>query len=247
MTERSIMNLQQLKLAPTLLGTCFLTIAGLFFQGCSPSASNSYRENTAEDIRGEPINAPTQSVLEAASPTRAEKTNPEKTEREGTNLSASASAGIPADQIKTTAALVVEFTPVTFEKLASFTFEIPDEQPGTNTVSSASKSSDQIPATVKALDQKRVALKGFMLPLKVEGGLVTEMLIMRDQSMCCYGTVPKITEWVSIKMTDKGVKAIMDQPVTIFGKLRVGEIRENGYLVGIYQMDGEKMGGPVDL
>ncbi|MSU21640.1 MAG: DUF3299 domain-containing protein [Pedosphaera sp.] len=247
MTERSIMNLQHLKPAPTVLGTCLVAIAGLFFQGCSPSASNSSGESTAGDIRGEPINAPTQSVLQAASPARAEKTNPEKTEREGTNRSASASAGIPADQIKTTAAPVVEFTPVTFEKLASFTFEIPDEQPGTNTVSSASKSSDQIPASVKALDQKRVALKGFMLPLKVEGGLVTEMLIMRDQSMCCYGTVPKITEWVSIKMTDKGVKAIMDQPVTIFGKLRVGEIRENGYLVGIYQMDGEKMGGPVDL
>jgi len=136
---------------------------------------------------------------------------------------------------------------VTFEKLASFTFEIPDEQPSTNKVATPSKSENQIPATVQALDQKKVALKGFMLPLKVESGLVTEMLIMRDQSMCCYGAVPKINEWVSIKMTEKGVKAIMDQPVTIFGKLRVGEIRENGYLVGIYQMDGERIAGPLDL
>ena len=86
-----------------------------------------------------------------------------------------------------------------------------------------------------------------MLPLKVEGGLITELLIMRDQSMCCYGTVPKINEWVSVKMTGKGVKPIMDQAVTLYGKLHVGEIRENGYLVGIYQLDGEKMSGPLDL
>ena len=102
-------------------------------------------------------------------------------------------------------------------------------------------------AGVKALDKKFVALKGFMLPLKVEGGLITELLIMRDQSMCCYGTVPKINEWVSVKMTGKGVKPIMDQAVTLYGKLHVGEIRENGYLVGIYQMDGEKVAGPLDL
>jgi hypothetical protein len=83
-----------------------------------------------------------------------------------------------------------------------------------------------------------------MLPLKVEGGLVTEMLIMRDQSMCCYGAVPKINEWVSVKMSSKGVKPVMDQPVTFFGKLKIGAIRENGYLVGIYAMDGEKIEGP---
>ena len=78
-----------------------------------------------------------------------------------------------------------------------------------------------------------------MLPLKVEDSLVTEMLIMRDQSMCCFGSVPKINEWVSIRMTGKGVQPVMDEPV--------GEIRENGYLVGIYEMDGERMASRIDL
>ena len=137
-----------------------------------------------------------------------------------------------------------------FDRLASFTYDVADPPPaaaaGTVTVAPA-KIIDQIPAAVRALDQKLVALKGFMLPLKVEGGLITELLIMRDQSMCCYGATPKITEWVSVKMTGKGVKPVMDQPITLFGKLRVGEVRENGYLVGIYQMDGDKMGGPLEL
>ena len=142
-----------------------------------------------------------------------------------------------------------EFLIVGFDRLAAFNYDIPDDAPpATNaTVKVVAPAKDQIPANVKAFDKQRVALKGFMLPLKVEGGLITELLIMRDQSMCCYGTVPKINEWVSVKMTGKGVKPIMDQAVTLYGKLHVGEIRENGYLVGIYQMDGEKVAGPLDL
>lgn len=142
-----------------------------------------------------------------------------------------------------------EFLIVGFDRLAAFNYDIPDEAPAATNApaKTATAPKDQIPAAVKAFDKQRVALKGFMLPLKVEGGLITELLIMRDQSMCCYGTVPKINEWVSVKMTGKGVKPIMDQAVTLYGKLHVGEIRENGYLVGIYQMDGEKVAGPLDL
>ena len=142
-----------------------------------------------------------------------------------------------------------DFAIAGFDILSGYNIEISDELlgPVTNDLAAVSaKTEALIPPKVKALDKKRVALKGFMLPLKVEGGLVTEMLVMKDQSMCCYGTVPKIHEWVSIKMTEKGVKPLMDQPVTLFGKLHVGEMRENGYLTGIYRMDGEKMAAPEE-
>lgn len=135
---------------------------------------------------------------------------------------------------------------ISFDQLASFDYEMPEDSteavPG-----EAEGASDQIPEDIRNLNGKAVALEGFMLPLKVEKGLVTEMLIMRDQSMCCYGTVPKINEWVSVKMVNKGVQSVMDQTVTMFGRLKVGEIRENGYLVGIYEMDGDRMDGPMDL
>lgn len=142
-----------------------------------------------------------------------------------------------------------EFLVVGFDRLAGFVYDIPDDVPAATNApaKTVAPPKEQIPAAVKAFDKQRVALKGFMLPLKVEGGLITELLIMRDQSMCCYGSVPKINEWVSVKMTGKGVKPIMDQAVTLYGKLHVGEIRENGYLVGIYQMDGERVAGPLDL
>ena len=134
---------------------------------------------------------------------------------------------------------------VSFDKLASFAYEVPLD-PVTNKVELA-KLNAQIPARIKLLDKKPVAIRGFMLPLKVENGLVTELLIMRDQSMCCFGTVPKINEWINIRMAGDGVQPIMDQSITLMGQLKVGEVLENDYLVGIYEMEGDKMIGPLDL
>jgi len=134
---------------------------------------------------------------------------------------------------------------VSFDKLASFPYEVPLD-PVTNKVELA-RLNAQIPVRIKSLDKKPVAIRGFMLPLKVENGLVTELLIMRDQSMCCFGTVPKINEWINIRMAGEGVQPIMDQSITLMGMLKVGEVLENDYLVGIYEMEGDKMIGPLDL
>jgi hypothetical protein len=131
---------------------------------------------------------------------------------------------------------------VGFDILSTFKYEVPEEGgAGSKPAPNAPDPDAQIPANVKAYNGKKIALKGFMLPLKVEGGLVTELLLMRDQSMCCFGTVPKINEWVAVKMTGGGVKPVMDQAVTLSGTIKIGAMRENGYLVGIYQMDGDKM------
>lgn len=183
----------------------------------------------AAEIRGQPISPVAAKISPAAS-------------SESNNAVVAAAPANPTKPAPVAAA--PEFAMAGFDILSGYTIEISDELlgPVTNDLAAVTaKTEALIPAKVKALDQKRVALKGFMLPLKVEGGLVTEMLIMKDQSMCCYGTVPKIHEWVSVKMSEKGVKPLMDQAVTLMGKLHVGEMRENGYLTGIYRMDGEKM------
>ena len=152
---------------------------------------------------------------------------------------APAAPALPAPAVASASAS--DFAILGFDKLSSFKYEVPDDS------SKPAPSGDpdqQIPSTVREFNNKRVALKGFMLPLKVEAGMVTEMLILRDQSACCFGATPKINEWVSVKMTGGGVKPIMDQAVTLYGTLKVGAIRENGYIVGIYELNGEKMQGP---
>ena len=136
------------------------------------------------------------------------------------------------------------FASVGFDVLATFKYEVPEDAPASKTNAPAADPDTQIPAKVKAFSGKKVAVKGFMLPLKVEGGLVTELLLMRDQSMCCFGTVPKINEWIAVKMTTSGIKPVMDQAVTLYGTLKVGAMRENGSLVGLYQMDADTIDRP---
>jgi hypothetical protein len=195
-------------------------LAGILLAGCGQNPS---AETAVVEVRGQPIVSTTPNAQTAAAAPAGLNSKPETPNSE------------PA------------FATAGFDILSGYEIEISDDLLGPVTndlVSVTARTEALIPAAVKAFNKKRVALKGFMLPLKVEGGLVTEMLIMKDQSMCCYGTVPKIHEWVSIKMAEKGVKPLMDQAVTLFGTLHVGEMRENGYLVGIYRMDGEKMAAP---
>ena len=100
---------------------------------------------------------------------------------------------------------------------------------------------EQIPATVKGWNGKKAVVTGFMIPVKMEKGLVTEFLLMRNTMACCYGAVPNMNEWVIVKMK-KGVAPLMDVPVAFYGELKVGAMFENGYMTGLYELDGERMG-----
>ena len=130
------------------------------------------------------------------------------------------------------------FLLVGFDKLASFNFEPPGYDASGNP--QPSEGDKQIPERIKKLNDQPVAVTGFMLPVKMDGGLVKEFLLVKDPMMCCYGMMPKINEWVVVKMTGAGVKPLMDVPITFAGKLKVGEMFENGYLTGIYLLEGEK-------
>lgn len=186
-------------------------------------------------------------TLSAQQPARGEPIKPLAPKGQPIKPLGEASAKTNAAPSSAAAAAKSDRSEVGFDKLSGFKYEVPEENPNSPFAKPGADPDTQIPESVKSFSGKRVALKGFMLPLKVEQGLVTELLIMRDQSMCCFGTVPKINEWVSVKMTGKGVKPVMDQAVTLVGTLKIGAIRENGYLVGIYQMDGERMDGPAGL
>ncbi len=128
----------------------------------------------------------------------------------------------------------VAVLPVGFDKLASFEFTAPEDE------SKAPAAEAQIPAKVRELDAREVTVTGFMLPVKMDGGLVTEFLLVKDPMMCCYGVMPKVNEWVVVKMIGKGVPPLMDVPITFQGQLKVGQIYEGGYLTGLYLLKGEK-------
>lgn len=133
------------------------------------------------------------------------------------------------------------FLVVGFDTLASFDFTPPSNEAATGDGKSiAVKGDDQIPARIRALNAKKVVVTGFMLPIKMDQGLVKEFLLVKDPMMCCYGVMPKLNEWVVVKMVAKGVPPLMDVPISFEGKLSVGVLYDNGYLTGLYLLEGEK-------
>lgn len=132
---------------------------------------------------------------------------------------------------------------VGFDQLASFHFEVTEDmvEDSGNSSAASQEIAVQIPPAIKALDEQQVLVTGFMLPVTVQQGLVTDFMIAKSPAFCCYGIIPKVNEWVTVHMTGKGVKAVTDRPVCVSGRLHVGENRENGLLVGIYSMDAERL------
>jgi hypothetical protein len=139
-----------------------------------------------------------------------------------------------------------ELYAVGFDKLAAFPYEIVDAASGASPEQiAAAKENDQVPEWIRLYNQQRVALTGYMLPLKVEEGLATKFIIMRDVTTCCFGNVPNMNEYVIVSMTTGGVKAIQDVPVMLVGVFKIEQTYDDsGYLTSLFQMDGEKFLGP---
>ena len=129
-----------------------------------------------------------------------------------------------------------------FNLLASYHFVPPEFDPAAAPKANPPTGEEQIPATVKAWSGQKAIVTGFMLPVKMQDGLVTEFLLVKDPMMCCYGVVPNMNEWVVVHMVNGGVKPLMDVPISFYGTLKVGAMFENGYMTGIYLLEGEKMG-----
>ena len=227
----------------------------------------------AAQIRGEPINAmgpagePITSTPLTNRPPRRKRPQPASVQRrmvlarvallDNPNLDdlPAGTSGTAADLARTNLLpaelpihheLVPGYTEVSFRTLAGFEFALTKAIAGTNAepVGALAKAKGQIPKSVEALDGTKAVIQGFLLPVRMDDGLAVEFLLMRTQSMCCYGVPPKINEWISVHMTGRGVKAIMDRPIAVVGTLHIGPSQENGLLSGIYSMDGERVLGP---
>jgi hypothetical protein len=144
-----------------------------------------------------------------------------------TNLPSITSLALPALNIP-------GYRPITFSALAGFDFAL------TPDIADAAVLA-QIPVSVRSLDGGKVAIEGFLLPVKMNNGLAVEFLLMRNQSMCCYGVPPQINEWITVQVNGQGVKPVMDQPIAVAGVLHVGPVQENGSLAGIYRLDADKV------
>jgi hypothetical protein len=137
---------------------------------------------------------------------------------------------------------------VGFDKLAGFPLRLHWVLVDPVRIKGVQSMMGDVPPDIKSLDQSKIAVRGFMLPLKLEDGKVTEFFLLRTQARCCYGLPIQMNELLTVHMARPGVKSIMDQPVTIYGRLHVSESHDDtGALTSIYTLDGEKMDEPPGL
>ena len=97
----------------------------------------------------------------------------------------------------------------------------------------------EIPDKVKQLNEKKVAITGFMLPIDVDKGKVKRFLLLKSTMSCCFGVAPRINEVIYVESSKKQkIPTVMDIPITVFGKLSVSQqFREDLMLMGVYQLE----------
>lgn len=131
---------------------------------------------------------------------------------------------------------------VKFSELGGFPFDLgPELMFSTNSVETAAQTQALVPEAIRRLDGCKLSVRGFVLPVKSDRRRATEFLLLRDRSMCCFGITPQPNQWITVHAAAPGVRFAMDQPMTVCGTLRVGDFRESGHLLGIYEMQADKI------
>ena len=97
-----------------------------------------------------------------------------------------------------------------------------------------------IPAEVRALDGKRVEISGFMWSNSRIQQL-TEFILVQSLWSCCFGQVPDMNHFLEVKLPPGRWAEYYPHPVTLTGKLSVGELWEGGHLRSLYRLEAEEV------
>ena len=99
-----------------------------------------------------------------------------------------------------------------------------------------------VPPAVQALDGRRIAAVGFMLPFDFKQDGTRHFGLMRNQVGCCFGMAPGLNEWVDVDVPVKPALVYMDTPIMVVGKLSIKPIVEAGTTMGLYHLVAESVG-----
>jgi hypothetical protein len=126
-----------------------------------------------------------------------------------------------------------EYKAIAFSSLSDFFYYTPDpvERPDPELVKKS-----KIPDDVKALNGKKVAINGFMMPIDQNPEGSREFVLNGAFDMCGFGGPVSINQWVIVKYMGKDRVPYTHLPMSVFGELEVGEEYRDGRLFSIYRM-----------
>jgi len=94
-----------------------------------------------------------------------------------------------------------------------------------------------LPKDVTDLDEKVVVISGFM-QREVPGSAPVNQFLLINEACGCNGT-PKLNEVVFCTLPDGVTMDVKPGVVKVTGKLYVGEVKEEGVVTMIYQLDAD--------
>jgi hypothetical protein len=140
--------------------------------------------------------------------------------------------------------LIREYKPITFRSLSGFFYYTPE--PGETPDSEMVKKS-KIPDEVKALNGRKIAINGFMMPIDQDSEGSKEFVLNGAFDMCGFGGPISINQWIVVKYLGSGRVPYTHLSMSVFGELEVGEEYKDGWLVSIYRMKAKAVSMPNRL
>lgn len=128
-----------------------------------------------------------------------------------------------------------------FDTLASFAYAVRVGYPEGGQGRPGLVTDDHIPQRIRDLDGRRVAVDGYVMPLRTQGRGVLEFLLVRDSLTCCFGVSPLMNHWIYVTLPRGDFRPRIFQAATVTGTLRVGELRKAGSIQSIYRLEGEQV------
>ena len=140
-----------------------------------------------------------------------------------------------------------DYYQLNFDVLSDFQADAPDMvKPKGEILVKGKKKDSTVPEPIKALNGKKISVSGFMVPMIMDRDKVSSFILAQSRMACCYGVVPKLNQWIYVKMdAGKTAESMMDIPITVFGTFSVGrefDSGNNGWC--LYRMTSDKIEAP---
>jgi len=95
----------------------------------------------------------------------------------------------------------------------------------------------ELPADILELDGTLIAIEGFMNPLAFDREGVSQFALVNDPLNCCFGATPQPNHWIDVTLPEGERTAFYSlDPVAAYGRIEVGELFEDGFLISLFRM-----------
>ena len=100
---------------------------------------------------------------------------------------------------------------------------------------------DILPESVTALVQKKVRIRGYILPSFQQRG-IENFVLVRDNMECCFGPGALLHDCVVVRMQPGKTTDFSIRPVAVTGTFRIEELKgPDGRHLAVYALDGERV------